>query len=92
MNTRLPTAQRWGIYLALTLLSIPALLPLMWMVSTSFKSNAQIFASSGFIVQGAAPHSTREHATTPDALHNMPFLLYLRNTIAAVYLHDRSGR
>ena len=33
---------RIGIYAALVALSIPAILPLLWMVSTSFKGNEQI--------------------------------------------------
>jgi len=78
--TRLTTMQKAGIYAALALLSIPALLPLLWMVSTSFKSNVQIFASEGFSFRSLMP-SPPVASNYPDALHNMPFLLYLRNTL-----------
>ena len=37
--------QRWGLTLLLLLLSIPAMLPLVWMVSTSLKVDAQIYAA-----------------------------------------------
>ena len=80
MNARLPRSQKLAIYLALTLLSIPALLPLLWMVSTSFKSNTQIFASGGFSFRSLLP-APPVGANYPDALNNMPFLLYLRNTL-----------
>ncbi|MHB8638085.1 MAG: carbohydrate ABC transporter permease [Fimbriimonadaceae bacterium] len=79
-SARLTGSQKWGIYLALTLLSIPALLPLFWMVSTSFKSDAQIFASGGFSIRSLIP-TPPVSANYPAALHNMPFLLYLRNTL-----------
>ena len=72
--TRLTTMQKAGIYAALALLSIPALLPLLWMVSTSFKSNVQIFASEGFSFRSLMP-SPPVASNYPDALHNMPFLL-----------------
>ncbi|HLK15156.1 MAG TPA: carbohydrate ABC transporter permease [Fimbriimonadaceae bacterium] len=77
---KLSQAQKLGIYLALALLSIPALLPLLWMVSTSFKTNSQIFASGGFSFKALVP-SPLIGSNYPDALHNMPFLLYLRNTL-----------
>ncbi|MDR3688350.1 MAG: carbohydrate ABC transporter permease [Fimbriimonas sp.] len=69
-----------AIYAALIMLSIPALLPLLWMVSTSLKTNTQIFGSGELTVKSLfpAPLDTQNY---PAALHNMPFLLYLRNTL-----------
>lgn len=69
-----------GIYAALIVLSIPAILPMLWMVSTSFKGSEQIFSSGDFTVKSLlpAPLVTNNY---PDAMHNMPFTLYLRNTL-----------
>ncbi|PMX28175.1 sugar ABC transporter ATP-binding protein, partial [Pseudomonas sp. MPR-R2A7] len=69
-----------GIYAALVMLSIPALLPLIWMVTTSFKTDAQIFASGDFNLKSLVP-SPIVTSNYPAALQNMPFLLYLRNTL-----------
>lgn len=80
MSNRLPMGSRLAIYSALALLSIPALLPMVWMVSTSFKTNAQIFASGGFTFHSLVPHPA-VGTNYPQALANMPFLLYLRNTL-----------
>ncbi len=74
---------RWskvGIYAALAMLSLPALLPLLWMVSTSLKTNTQIFAGGDFSFKSLIP-SPVTTTNYPDAIHNMPFLLYLRNTL-----------
>lgn len=80
MNQRLPGWSKFGIYGALVILSIPALLPMLWMVSTSFKSDSQIFASGGFSFKALLP-SPPVATNYPAALNNMPFLLYLRNTL-----------
>jgi len=76
----MPLLNKVGIYAALILLSLPALLPLLWMVSTSFKGNAQIFAGGDFSFKALIP-SPPVTSNYPDAMHNMPFLLYLRNTM-----------
>jgi multiple sugar transport system permease protein len=68
------------IYGALVLLSLPAILPMVWMVSTSFKGNAQIFAGGDFTFKSLIP-APAVSTNYPEALHNMPFLLYLRNTM-----------
>lgn len=82
---RLSAPQKALAYAALLALSVPALLPLLWMISTSLKNDAQIF------VQGDAG----AHAITlkqmlpnpfvwrnyPDALHAVPFFVYLKNTL-----------
>jgi len=79
-KARLSTASKVGVYTALVLLSIPALLPMLWMVSTSFKGDAQIFGNSDFTVKSLFP-SPIVTTNYPQAMQNMPFLLYLRNTL-----------
>lgn len=69
-----------AVYGALLMLSIPAILPLFWMVSTSFKGNEQIFTSQGITLKSLVP-SPVVASNYPEALQNMPFLLYLRNTL-----------
>lgn len=69
-----------GIYAALILLSVPAIMPLLWMVSTSLKGSEQIFASGDFDIRSIIP-SPLVTKNYPDAMQNMPFLLYLRNTL-----------
>lgn len=79
-NKSLPLTSKVGIYAALTLLSIPAILPLIWMVSTSLKGNEQIFAGGDLTLKALIP-SPVVTQNYPDAMQNMPFLLYLRNTL-----------
>ncbi|MEQ1822990.1 MAG: carbohydrate ABC transporter permease [Fimbriimonadaceae bacterium] len=69
-----------GIYAALILLSLPAILPLLWMVSTSLKGNEQIFGNSDLSVKSLIP-SPLVTKNYPDALQYMPFTSYLRNTL-----------
>lgn len=69
-----------AIYAALVALSIPAILPLLWMVSTSLKTDTQIFAGKEFGLGSLLP-SPLVGNNYPKALQNMPFLLYLRNTM-----------
>lgn len=77
---RLSSASRLATYTVLVLLSLPAMLPLLWMVTTSFKSNAQIFSGDELTWRSLipTPFVTNNY---PEALQNMPFLLYLRNTL-----------
>lgn len=79
-SSRLPVASKLGIYAALVLLSIPALMPMLWMVSTSLKGNEQIFAGGDFDFRALIP-APLVTTNYPDALQNMPFFLYLRNTL-----------
>lgn len=79
-SARVPLASRIGIVAALVLLSLPALLPLLWMVSTSFKGDAQIFSKETLSLHSLIP-SPPTAMNYPKALANMPFLLYLRNTL-----------
>ncbi|MCX7017716.1 MAG: carbohydrate ABC transporter permease [Candidatus Sumerlaeota bacterium] len=69
----------------LILLAIPCLLPLVWMISTSLKTDAQIFPapSEGFSAIGLKdivpnPVQWRNY---PDALRFVPFGTYLQNTL-----------
>lgn len=79
-NKRTPVSAKVGIYAALVLLSIPAILPMLWMVSTSLQTDRQIFTSAGFSFKSLVP-SPPVTTNYPAALQNMPFLLYLRNTM-----------
>lgn len=79
-NKRAPISAKAGVYVALVLLSIPAILPMLWMVSTSLQSDRQIFSSTGFSFRALLP-SPPVTTNYPAALQNMPFLLYLRNTL-----------
>ncbi|AIE86477.1 carbohydrate ABC transporter permease [Fimbriimonas ginsengisoli] len=79
-QAKLTLTSKIGVYAALILLSLPAILPLLWMVSTSFKGNAQIFGTSEFNLKSLIP-SPVVTTNYPEALTNMPFVLYLRNTM-----------
>ncbi len=81
-GTKISLLNKTGVYIALTLLSIPALLPMLWMVSTSLKGSEQIFApsSGGFNVSMLIP-SPMVPKNYPDALQTVPFMVYLRNTV-----------
>lgn len=80
MTSKLPISSKVAVYAALAILSIPALLPLFWMVSTSMKGDTQIFAGEGLTLKSLIP-SPVVLDNYPEALKNMPFLLYLRNTL-----------
>ncbi|MEZ0326664.1 MAG: carbohydrate ABC transporter permease [Fimbriimonas sp.] len=56
------------------------MLPLLWMLSTSLKGNAQIFGDGDLTLKGLLP-SPLVTDNYPAAMANMPFLLYLRNTL-----------
>jgi len=79
-SQKLNRATKAAVYASLVALSIPAILPLFWMVSTSFKGNEQIFTAQGITLKSLIP-SPVVTANYPEALKNMPFLLYLRNTL-----------
>lgn len=70
--------------LALVALSIPAILPITWMVSTSLKTDQQVFAANS----ANQPLSLKEIVPNPihfqnypDAMTAVPFRVYLRNTV-----------
>ncbi len=82
---RLKGYQRLCVYLLLIALSIPAMLPLVWMVSTSLKPDSQIFAAQGasastISLSTLLPHPVRWR-NYPDALQTIPFFMYLHNTL-----------
>jgi ABC-type glycerol-3-phosphate transport system permease component len=79
-----------AIYVALALLAIPAILPLLWMVSTSFKGNAQIFGGGELTVSSLFPKPlvTKNY---PDAMQNMPCLVSAQY-LGAVHWHRRWSR
>jgi len=73
-----------AVMVVMIVLAIPAVLPLIWMVSTSLKTDAQIFPTGG---QAAAPFSLSAMIPHParwenyvDAVHKVPFRVYFRNT------------
>ena len=73
-----------AVFVVLALLAIPTMLPLVWMVSTSLKTDAQIFPTGGqsaapFGLAALVPHPAR-WANYADAVHKVPFRVYFRNT------------
>ena len=81
---RLTLAQRVAIHIVLIVLCIPALLPMLWMVSTSLKKDDQIFPKEGMsavtTVRNLAPHPVM-WSNYPKAIRTIPFAVYLRNTL-----------
>ncbi len=77
-------AQKVLTHALLLVLSLPALLPLVWMVSTSLKPDTQIYATSGaegvVSLRNLIP-SPIQWSNYPAALNTVPFLQYLRNTL-----------
>lgn len=63
-------------YGALGLFTLLFIAPFLWMVSTSFKVDTQVFSDRVEWI----PHPFRWQ-NYPDALASFPFLLYLRNTL-----------
>jgi len=76
--------QKFFVYMTLLILSVPPLLPLLWMISTSLKSEDQVYSKSGatgtFSLASMIPHPIAWN-NYPDSLNTMPFMLYLRNTL-----------
>ena len=69
-------AGRGLVYLILFLIAITTLLPLVWMVSTSLKSESQLSAFPPIVFP--IPPRWRNYA---DAVSAFPYLTFLRNTI-----------
>lgn len=77
--------QKWLTHSVLILLCIPFIMPLVWMVSTSLKSNEDIFpkaeeAAVTFSVSSLFP-AEPQWKNYQDAWQTGPFALYLRNTL-----------
>lgn len=69
----------------LVLLALPYLLPLVWMVSTSLKGEAQIFPRAGSSLSPVSlgnliPHPVRWE-NYPEALRAVPLATYIKNTL-----------
>ena len=84
MPTKIDRTRKPLIFLALLILSIPALLPMAWMVSTSLKTDGQVFATEG---KGAPTVSLASlvpkpvnFQNYPGALNALPLRTYVRNT------------
>jgi multiple sugar transport system permease protein len=83
---KLSLGQRITIHTVLILLCIPMLLPMFWMLSTSLKTDAQIFPAGGL---AATPWATLKNLIPspvqwknyPDSLKAIPFWTYLANTL-----------
>ena len=74
-------AQRLGVHLALLLLCVPALLPFLSMVSTSFKADAEVYASANVSPFASLVPRTFHPENYPDALRTVPFVRYLVNSL-----------
>ena len=77
--------QRLGVHLTLIVLGISCLLPLVWMISTSLKSDDQVYAQQGatqqaFSIATLLPRPVN-WSNYPKALDTVPFEMYLRNTL-----------
>jgi multiple sugar transport system permease protein len=81
--------QTYATHAVLALLAIPALLPLIWMVSTSLKPDSQIYAGSAgqspVSLTALLPHPV-QWSNYPAALNTVPFLQYLRNTLTLCFV------
>jgi multiple sugar transport system permease protein len=77
--------QRIAIYAVLVFLAIPALLPMTWMISTSLKSDKQVFATEGKAAPTVSFSSLVprpfQWSNYPQALKTVPFRVYVRNTV-----------
>jgi multiple sugar transport system permease protein len=84
-RANLPVHQRLLVYATLIILSVPSLMPMLWMISTSLKDDKQIYTSSGTGTQALSISAMIPHPAIwknyPDSLETMPFFVYLRNTL-----------
>lgn len=92
---RLNLGRKALVYLVLVLLCVPALMPLMWMVSTSLKTDAQVFATGGAgsnaVTLGSLIPNPVDFSNYPKALQAVPFPVYLRNTVFLVLVSILAG-
>ena len=74
-----------GTHLALVVLAAPYLLPLLWMITTSLKGDAQIFPGPGSDPSPLAPEnlipSPPRWGTYLDVFSTVPFATYAANTV-----------
>src|SRR5579871_361920 len=83
--SRASRGSRFCTHLVLILLSLPALMPLIWMISTSLKADSQIYVTEGHSaaalpLANLIPHPVRWQ-NYPSALAAIPLVTYLRNTL-----------
>lgn len=81
---------KFAVYACLIVLSIPALLPLIWMISTSLKPETGIYGNGqqGGGISLTSLFPMQPHwANYPDALSTVPFLIYLRNTLLLCFFN-----
>jgi len=79
--TGLSLGQRAAAHAALIVLCIPALMPLLWMISTSLKTNKQIYDTSGApSLATLLPHPLA-WSNYAGAVHAIPFAMYMKNTV-----------
>ena len=76
---------RLAVHVVLILLSVPALMPIIWMISTSLKTDGQIFPPEGHAAPAFSPASLIPHpimwGNYSSAIKVIPLFLYLRNTL-----------
>lgn len=89
--TRPSILQRYLAHTVLIILSIPFMSPLIWMISTSLKEDAQIYPREG---ADTSPLSAENLIPNPIAWHNymdaiqaVPFMTYLGNTVVLCVLN-----
>jgi multiple sugar transport system permease protein len=81
----LSVPQKFLLHAVLIVLSIPALLPALWMVSTSLRSQDQLTANTGVesgITLATLIPSQPHWENYPKALSTVPFGTYLQNTVS----------
>jgi multiple sugar transport system permease protein len=72
---------RLAIHTVLILLALPAMLPLVWMISTSLKADTSVYSGGGgFSLTNLIPHPAVWN-NYPKALQTVPFDVYLKNTV-----------
>lgn len=77
--------QKWITHFVLLLLSIPFVLPIIWMIATSLKPDVEIYpseseAAMSFTLSSLYPKDP-QWQNYQDALNTGPFVLYLRNSL-----------
>lgn len=76
--------QRFAVHVCLLGLAIPAILPLIWMVSTSLKADHQIYtadAAQATITLGSLWPTPMHPENYLYAMQTVPIVVYLRNTL-----------
>lgn len=73
--------QKVAVHIALICLCIPAMLPVLWMVSTALKTDAEVLGGSGTLSISSLIPQKPQWSNFPDALKFVPFGIYLRNTL-----------